>query len=406
MNSLLKKYLNLLKNRDFFLLTLIIFIGQLASAFLVLALIASVYKQTGSNFGVSGVILSFAIPGFFLMAFAGLVADIFDRKTIIVVANFVIMLVVLVILLSGQVVYASIPLAFLYFAGNSFFIPASSAATAQLVKKPQILVANSLFIFALAGGVIFGLFAAAVLSFFAGSEAVLIICEFLLILAALLSLFLPKLPPRTREKLVFFSTLVDILASFGYIFSKQSIWFFFVCFALIQGIIAFGITLAPGFFDAVVGINIEKSPILIFPLIGLGVFVGTLTVQTSKFREGFFCALGIALLGIGSLVVGILIKIVPSSKFLFLPIVIYMVMLGLGAVIVMIASRAALQKNVSHHYQGTVFGGNIILASLFSGLLSPAAAAFEAIWGYSNILIWSGAILLFGGLLIFAVANK
>ena len=176
MNSLLKKYLNLLKNRDFFLLTLIIFIGQLASAFLVLALIASVYKQTGSNFGVSGVILSFAIPGFFLMAFAGLVADIFDRKTIIVVANFVIMLVVLVILLSGQVVYASIPLAFLYFAGNSFFIPASSAATAQLVKKPQILVANSLFIFALAGGVIFGLFAAAVLSFFAGSEAVLIIC--------------------------------------------------------------------------------------------------------------------------------------------------------------------------------------------------------------------------------------
>ena len=39
------------------------------------------------NFSVSGVIVSFATPGFFLMVFAGFVADIVDRRKIIIVAN-------------------------------------------------------------------------------------------------------------------------------------------------------------------------------------------------------------------------------------------------------------------------------------------------------------------------------
>src|SRR3989344_4731264 len=124
-----KPYIEVLKRRDFFILTLVILIGQVASAFLVLSLIVSVYTRTGSNFGVSGVILSFAIPAFLLMAFAGLVADVLDRKKTILAANIFIAFVVFIILLTEKVVYASIPLSFLYFAGNSFFIPASSAAT-------------------------------------------------------------------------------------------------------------------------------------------------------------------------------------------------------------------------------------------------------------------------------------
>src|SRR3989344_794169 len=124
-----KPYVEVLKRRDFFILTLVILVGQIASAFLILSLIVSVYSRTGSNLGVSGVILSFAIPAFLLMAFSGLIADIFDRRRTILVANIIIAFVVFIILLTEKVVYASIPLSFLYFAGNSFFIPASSAAT-------------------------------------------------------------------------------------------------------------------------------------------------------------------------------------------------------------------------------------------------------------------------------------
>ena len=390
MRKILQKYLELLKNRDFLILTLVIFIGQAASAFLVLALIVSVFKQTGSNFGVSGIILSFALPAFLLMAISGLVADLFDRKIIIVFANTFIALVVLLILISKQAVYASIPLAFLYFAGNSFFIPASSAATAQLVKKRQLLLANSLFISALAGGVIMGLFLAAVVSFFAGAEIVLIICEVLLILAAIFSLFLPKLLPRKRANFTIIKTLADIWKSFVYIFDHKVIWFFFVMFALVQGIIAFGITLAPGFFEEIVGINIEKSPLLIFPLIGIGVLLGIVVSHLPGKKEGILVSLGLAVLGLATAAVGSFVNVFGTADLLLVPVVFFLIAVGLGSVVVLVASRAALQENVSHHYQGTVFGTNIILASFFSGLFSPAAATFEAIWGYANLLLGAG----------------
>ncbi|OGE08128.1 hypothetical protein A3A60_04395 [Candidatus Curtissbacteria bacterium RIFCSPLOWO2_01_FULL_42_26] len=393
MLPILNKYLKLLKNTNFLLLILVIFIGQAASAFLVLALIVSVFKQTGSNFGVSGVILSFALPSFLLMAVSGLVADLFDRKIIIIFANTFIALVVLLILVSKQAFYASIPLAFLYFAGNSFFIPASSAATAQLVKKRQLLLANSLFISALAGGVIIGLFLAAVISFFAGAQMVLIICEALLISAAALSLFLPKLLPRKRANFTIIKTLADIWKGFDYIFDHKVIWFFFGMFALIQGIIAFGITLAPGFFEEIVGVSIEKSPLLIFPLIGIGVLLGIAVSHLPGKKEGTLVSLGLAVLGLATATVGGFVNVFGTANLIFVPVVFFLIAVGLGSVVVLIASRAALQENVSHHYQGTVFGANIILASFFSGLFSPAAATFEAIWGYANLLLGAGIVI-------------
>ena len=109
-------YIQILKRREFFILSLVIFIGQVASAFLVLSLIVSVFLKTGSNLGVSGVIISFTIPAFFLMAFAGFFADALDRRKIIILANFFIAFVVLVIILTQNAVYASIPLSFFYFA--------------------------------------------------------------------------------------------------------------------------------------------------------------------------------------------------------------------------------------------------------------------------------------------------
>src|SRR3989344_4021959 len=369
---ILNKYLKLLKNTNFLLLILVIFIGQVASAFLVLALIVSVFKQTGSNFGVSGVILSFALPSFLLMAISGLVADLFDRKIIIVFSNTFIALVVLLILISKQAVYASIPLAFLYFAGNSFFIPASSAATAQLVKKRQLLLANLLFLLTLGGGGEFWFF------FFFGLW---------------LSLFLPKLLPRKRANLTIIKTLADIWKSFDYIFDHKVIWFFFGMFALIQGIIAFGITLAPGFFEEIVGVSIEKSPLLIFPLIGIGVLLGIAVSHLPGKKEGTLVSLGLAVLGLATATVGGFVNVFGTAHLIFVPVVFFLIAVGLGSVVVLIASRAALQENVSHHYQGTVFGANIILASFFSGLFSPAAATFEAIWGYANLLLGAGIVI-------------
>lgn len=394
-------YIKLLKKRDFFILCLIIFIGQAASAFLILSLIVSVFLKTGSNLGVSGVILSFTIPAFFLMAFAGFFADAIDRRKIIILANIFIALVVLVIILSQSVIYASIPLSFFYFAGNTFFIPASSAASAQLVFKKELLVANSIFIFTLAGGVLLGLFTSSLIYFFFGAKVTLIICECLLVVAAILSFFLPKLLPITKSNDSLALRVKSIWRGVVYMFSSRTLWFFFVTFAAAQGVIFFGITLAPGFFTEIIGIPIKQAIVFIFPMVGIGVLLGMYFIQKTRMRELYLISFGNSIVGITLMVFGLLIKtqLFPSLVIVFLSIP-FLIFLGSGMIVIMVASRTAIQTKVPNEHQGIVFGANIILASLIATIMSILAVIFEVVFGYLGTFVFGGtALIIAGGLL-------
>jgi len=390
------------------LLSLIILIGQAASAFLILSLIISVYIKTGSNLGVSGVILSFTIPAIVFMAFAGFAADIFDRRKIIIAANVFITAVVLAITLSQSAIIASIPLSFLYFAGNSFFIPASSAATAQLVSDDELLIANSIFIFTLAGGVLLGLFAAALIFFFFGSYLTLIICGLLLAFAAVLSFFLPKLVPvaRSRSQSVYMR-IKFILDGFVYIFKSRAAAFFFLVFAGIQGVIFFGITLAPGFFTEIIGISVQRAIVIIFPLIAIGVMAGVLVIHKPGVREFYLLARGALAMGLALFVYGSVIKLGlfshPVIMFLSAP---FLMLLGFGAILIMIGSRTVLQKKVPHSHQGTVFGANIVVVSVVATIASPLAVVFEVVFGYLGTFVLGGAALVLLALTFNYLGNK
>ncbi len=407
MRIIAQQYLKLFRNRDFLVLVAVTFIGQIASGFLLLFLLVTSYGKTHSNFEVSGVIVSFATPGFLLMAFAGLIADIADRRKIIIAANCAIVFVVLAILLSREFLLAALALSFLYFAGNTFFLPSSSAASAQLVRKKDLDLANSIFIFVLGAGIILGIFLGAVVHLLVSSFATLLICEGLLVCAAGLSFKLPKMMPRKKSKLAFTAALLDIWRAFTYIFRQKEVWFPFLIFASAQGLIAIGVTLAPGFFDNVVGLTVDKSPIFIFPLVGLGVLFGSIYVHRPKKEASFFWSMGYGAIGIAALLLGLVIL----SQFLqgillLLPSAVFLVFLGFGEIIALISSRAALQKRVSHSYQGTVFGANIILSSFLAGIAAPLAALLEDLFGYVKFLVFGGLIFLLFSLFFVTVGRK
>lgn len=396
-----KTYIRILKRRDFFVLSLVIFIGQVASAFLVLSLIVSVFLKTGSNLGVSGVIVSFTIPAFFLMAFAGFFADVLDRRKIIILSNIFIALVVLVVILTQNAVYASIPLSFFYFAGNTFFIPASSAATAQLVSKKELLAANSIFIFTLAGGILLGLFIASLTYFFFGAKTTLVICEGLLIIAALLSFLLPKLLPVVKSHDSLARRVNSIWRGVVYMFGSRALWFFFVTFAVAQGVIFFGITLAPGFFTEIIGIPLKQAIIFIFPMIGIGVLLGVYFIQKTRMHELYLISSGNSIVGLALVVFGLIIKtqLLPLLVAVLLSVP-FLIFLGLGETVVMIASRTVIQTKVPHTHQGIVFGANIILASLIATIMSVLAVIFEVVFGYLGTFILGGTALILAGVVL------
>ena len=393
-----KAYLEILSNRNFLILALTNLFTQLATAFLVLTLIVSAFLLTKNNFAVSGVVISLAMPAFLLMALAGVIADIFDRKKVILGAILYIAFVVFLILTSISSIAALISLAFFYNAGSSFLIPAISAGTGQLVVRSKLQIANSIFVFTLAGGQVLGLFLASVIHFFFGNQITLLVAQALLLLSLWLAWMLPSLKPVRKPELAgsIIKTLKDIGRAFLFIFSQKIIWIFFIILAFMQALVAFGATLGPGFFDEVIGLSINKSPIFVLPLIGLGVVAGSVFSHNQKIKEGFLVKTGFETIGLSAFVLGVILRFsLLKNVLLLLPVAVFLVSIGFGVVVCVIAARTVLQKKIAHSYQGTVFGATIVLSAFLASVFSIIGATTEAIWGYVAILIFVGLLFSF-----------
>jgi hypothetical protein len=184
-------------------------------------------------------------------------------------------------------------------------------------------------------------------------------------------------------------------------FSSRTLWFFFVTFAAAQGVIFFGITLAPGFFTEIIGIPIKQAIVFIFPMVGIGVLLGMYFIQKTRMRELYLISFGNSIVGITLVFFGLLIKtqLFPSWLIVFLSVP-FLIFLGSGMIVIMVASRTSIQTKVPSAHQGIVFGANIILASLIATIMSILAVIFEVVFGYLGTFVLGGtALIMVGGLL-------
>ena len=229
---------------------------------------------------------------------------------------------------------------------------------------------------------------AAIVHFFLGSAWTLLAAEAVTVLTVWLATLLPPLLPSGAGRVTVIGAMLEIWSVFKHIFTRKLIWFYFVLFASMQGLIAVGVTLGPGFFDEVLGISIDRSPLFVLPMITLGVVLGAVFTHSDRLRESTFVVSGMGLIGIIGVILGLILKWgLFIGKYLLIPVSAYLTALGFGVIVTIIASRAVLQKKIAHRAQGTVFGAQIVLAAFFAGVMSPISAGLEAIFGYVNLLI-------------------
>ncbi|MEK6324238.1 MAG: MFS transporter [Acidobacteriota bacterium] len=140
-------YIELLRgNRDFRNL----FIGQLVSQtgdwFNSVALFTLLLSMTGSGEAVGYILIIKLLPSFFVGPLAGVVADRFNRKTVMIVSDIVRGFLVLGFLLvqRPEHVWIVYVLAALEIAVSTFFDPAKSAAIPNIVSKEELIPANAL----------------------------------------------------------------------------------------------------------------------------------------------------------------------------------------------------------------------------------------------------------------------
>jgi MFS family permease len=218
-NGDMQAYLALIRHRpQFRYLWLAQVISLTGDWFNTIASILLINRYTDSGLAVSGLFLARALPPFLAGPFAGVVADRFNRRTILIVTDLLRAGIVLCFLLitSPDRVWLLYGLSILQFTVSAFFEPARAAIVPNLVAKEELLAANTLSsatwsAMLTLGAVIGGLTAAA----FGTQTALVIDASSFLVSALLIWRFVAPQPVAPRSAPT--SGLADFLAGLGYV---------------------------------------------------------------------------------------------------------------------------------------------------------------------------------------------
>jgi len=139
-----------LRNRAFLRMWSAQAISQVAQNIINLALLVTVNNVSSSTTAVSGVIVAAALPGVVFSAFAGVLVDRSDKRTVMALVN-----VLRAVATIGFVLASGLPvavaligiyaLAFGFASVTQFFSPAEGAAIPFMVHKSELAQANALF---------------------------------------------------------------------------------------------------------------------------------------------------------------------------------------------------------------------------------------------------------------------
>ena len=197
--------LEVLANRRFLLLWVAQIISQTAQQIINLALAVQVATITGSSTAVAGLIVSFTLPAILFAAVAGVFVERSSKKNVLVATNLARGIMVLAYVLTdanwgpGAVLLIFYVVTFLFASVSQFFNPAELAMIPLIVRRNQLVAANSLFNLSftacqLGGFVILGpLLLATVVR---GNYPVLYLILFVLyLICAALTYFLPQDAP-------------------------------------------------------------------------------------------------------------------------------------------------------------------------------------------------------------------
>jgi len=374
-------YFQLLRHRASYRL---LWIAQVISLtgdwFNTIAIIILVNRYTdGSALAISGLFLARTLPVFFISPFAGLIADRFNRKWILVMSNALRVIVVLGFLLvdSSADVILIYMLTILQFGLSAFFEPAYAAILPSLVQKDELLTANTLgsvtwSVMLTVGAAIGGL-----VTELLGIEAAIILDALTFALAAcVLLLVQPAFTPAPEDTFTPSNPIEDFVGGWKHAREHQDIGLL----TLVKGISQVGsIDVMIGVYAAsviVVGNEGATTLGVLFAAHGLGAILGPLLgdwisdgSESALFNWLTFGYIGIAL---GWFIFGIggTLAIVAIG----------MVLRGMGGSIAWTYSTVLLQMKVPDRLLGRVFGLDFSIFQLLLALATlGAGVAIESL---------------------------
>lgn len=401
---------------------------QLSFNSLNFALILWVFKLTDSNIAVSALLFAIFLPAVVFGLFTGVLVDVIDRRKIIMIIDLSLSLLFFSLIFFKGFFPALLLITFLINAFAQFYAPAEASAIPLVVKKNQLLTANSIFSATLYSAFLIGFGLAGPLITHLSIDFVFGLGGIVLAVAFFLSLMFPAIqtiPDAQGKQLI--AALIrkkyadiwkigkfEILDTIKLIKGKLTVLTSIMILAGVQMAIGIVAVLVPGFLEKSLQIKAtDASYVLVIPL-GLGIVTGGIILARfgSKLVRRKLVAKGILFGGILALLVGVSPFISPAIQyfrharpvpFLYQPslskiLFIGSFLLGIAVVSILVPSQTALQENTPEKDRGKVFS---ILGVAMSGLsLIPilVTGILADIFGTAPIFIGFGIIVMLIGL--------
>lgn len=416
-----------LENRGFLNLWLNQILVQLSFNALNFALIIWVFRLTDSNIAVSALLFSAYLPTVILGLFSGVLVDIIDRRKIITIINTLLCLCFFSLIFLKDFYAAILVITFFVNFLGQFYGAAEASAIPIVVKKEQLIVANSIFSTTLYSCFLIGFGMAGPLMNHLSIEYVFGIGGMLLGLAFFLSLLFPPITgaiDQQSQKLLLairkrdYSTIsqvgrFEISKTLKLVKGRLPVLSSIAILAGVQMVIGILAVLVPGFLEKSLQINAtDASYVLVIPL-GLGIVTGGIMLGRfgDKLIKRKLVSRAIIFAGLLFFLVGIAPLISPAIRHLSKPrplpffyqpplakvLVVGSFLMGVALVSILVPSQTVLQQNTSEADRGKVFSVLGVVMSGFSLIPVLLTGLLADIFGTTPIFIGlGGSIMLFG----------
>ena len=411
-------HVGLLRNRAFLAVWSAQILSQTAANAVTSALIILVAELTHSNTSSSFLILLAIIPAVLFGIGAGVLVDRTDRRFVLVVTNALRGVAVLPLLFAGTSLTAAYLVNFLVAAVTIFFVPAESAAIPGIVRKRDLMVANSLFTFTFNGSFLLGfiILAPIAVSLY-GFDFLWVVITAMFGISSLLCATLPPSPPPQKAAHLISAELAErainetrqgISEAFHYLRATPLVTWSMVYIALTYTLIAVAGALAPGFVREVLKLGERNVVVLVAPagvgvVLGLGLLnvVGSRMSRANAIGTGLV-VVGLALLGLAaarpfaevftSRLGGVLGEALP---FFIAMISVTAFFFGVAYAFITVPAMTLLQEQLRDDIRGRVFGVLNVLVSIFSFLPLIFVGPIADVWGVAPVFVLA-AMVVFG----------
>ena len=406
-----------LRNRAFLAIWSAQILSQVAANAVTSALIILVAEITHSNTSSSLLILLAVLPAVLFGIAGGVIVDRADKRLVLMITNALRAAAIVPLLLFGTSLTVVYTVSFLVAAVTIFFVPAESAMIPGIVRKRDLLVANSLFTFTFNGAFLVGfiILAPVVVSLY-GYEILWTVIAMMFAIASLLCSTLPPSPPPTDKlsprvaEMAVAQTRQGMAEAFRYLRSTPLVTWALVYIALTYTLVAVAGALAPGFVREVLKVGERNVVILVAPA-GIGVIFGLALLNIIGPRIGRSRAIGAglivtltALLGlaaarpfaeisqrlserVGAAGLGeafpFFVATVAGTAFVF----------GIAYSFVTVPSMTLLQEELRDDIRGRVFGVLNMLISVFSLLPLVLVGPIADVWGVAPVFVVAAVIV-------------